>query len=39
MYAMSSVDEYDAGPMYMDMLEDFHDRSQHHKSINRREAL
>ena len=35
---MSSGDESDAEPMYMDMLEAIHDRSKSHPSINRREA-
>ena len=35
---MSSVDEYDAEPMSTDMLEDIHDGSQSHPSINMREA-
>ena len=35
---MSSGDESDAEPMYMDMLEDIRVRSQSNPSINRREA-
>ena len=36
---MSSGDESDAEPMSMEMLEDIHDGSQSHLSINRIEAL
>ena len=36
---MSSGDESDAKPISTDMLEDIHDGSQSHPSINRREAL
>ena len=37
-YAMSSGDESDAEPMSKDILEDIHDESKCHPSINRREA-
>ena len=37
-YLVSLGDEYDAGPMSTDMLEDICDSSQFHLSINRREA-
>ena len=35
---MSSGDEYDAEPMYTDILEDICDGSQSHPILNRREA-
>ena len=38
MDAMSSGNEFDAEPMSMDMLEDIHDCSQSHSSVNRRVA-
>ena len=38
MDAVSSGDEPDAEPMSTDMLEDIHDSSQSHTSINRRES-
>ena len=39
MDAMSSVEEYDADLMSMDMLEDICEGSKSHTRINRREAL
>ena len=39
MNAMSSVDDYDAEPMSMEMLEDIHDVSQSHPSINMIESF
>ena len=38
MNAMSSGNEYDAGPIFTDMLEDICDGSKSHPRINRREA-